>query len=283
MTAAETVEKITDLPALPQAGLKLLRLLENPSVDVDEVVKVVRTDAVLSAKLLRVCNSAAFGCRQTVSSVDQAVFAIGFAEVQRLVVALTFGGMMNQNLGRYEIDSEAFWLHSLLVGLGAEALAKSSNCLKSESSAAYTAGILHDIGKLVLNRALAPDSVATIHDLIDTHGYSRLDAERDVLGFEHAEAGACLLQKWGLPENLVHAVRHHHEPIFQPAPTLSVVAHMANCIAHQFGSGAGWGGCAIHMDEAAAASVGFGAEQHQMAMMAVLEQVDKAREFTVTT
>lgn len=281
MTAPELIQQLTDLPALPQAGLKLMRLLENPDCDTDEVVKVVRMDAVLSAKLLRACNSAIYGFRQTVTSIDQAVFSLGFAEVQRLAIALTFGGVMNQTLRGYEIDNEAYWLHSLLVGFGAEALAKAVPQFKSEASAAYTAGILHDIGKLVLNRVLARESIATIRDLIETHGYSRLDAERDVLGFEHAEVGACLLEKWGLPACLAEAVRHHHEPVFRPQPTLSVFIHMANCIAHQFGSAPGWGGCAIRVDEAAAASVGFGAEQHQLALMAVFEQIDKAREFTI--
>lgn len=281
MTAAEFVAQVNDLPALPQAGLKLMRLLEDPDVDVDAVVKVVRTDAPLSAKLLRVCNSAAYGARQAITSIDQAVFALGFSEVQRLAIALTFGGVLNRALHSYEIDSEAYWLHSLLVGFGAEALAKSVDRFKAESSAAYTAGLLHDIGKLVLNRALARDSIATIRDLIETHGYSRLDAERDVVGFEHAEAGACLIERWGLPECLVEAVRHHHDPVYHPQPTLSVFTHMANCIAHQFGSAPGWGGCAIRVDERAAASVGFGAEQHQLALMAVFEQIDKAREFTI--
>lgn len=281
-TAQEMIERVSDLPALPQAGIKLLHLLEDPDGNAEEVVKVVRTDAVLSGKLLRICNSPAFGFRQPVSSVGQAVMAIGFAEVQRLAIALTFGGVMHRPLAGYDIDAEAYWLHSLLVGLGAEALAEAVPRFRSEASAAYTAGLLHDIGKLVLNQTLAPEPVAAIRELIETEGRAALDAEREVLGVDHAEVGAGLLEKWKLPACLVEAVRWHHQPEFSPQPTLSVLVHMADCLAHQFGSSPGWGGGAIRMEEAAIASLGFDAAQHQLALMAVLEQIDKARQFTTT-
>lgn len=280
MTATEIVTRVNDLPSLPPAGAKLMHLLEDPHVDVEDIVKLVRTDSVLSAKLLRVCNSATYGFRREVTSVDQAVFALGFAEVQRLVIAITFGGLMNRSLENYEIDSEAYWLHSLLVALGTEALAANVPSFKAEASAAYTAGLLHDIGKLVLNRVLERDLVLQVRGLVENEGIARSDAERLVLGFDHADLGAELMRKWRLPDSLVHAVQHHHAPVHSPAPTLSILVHMANCIAHQFGSAPGWGGCAVRMDEAAAASVGFDAENHQLALMAVFEQIDKARELT---
>lgn len=281
MTPQEIIAQVTDLPPVPQAGLKLMRLLENPDGNADDVVKVVQTDAVLSAKLLRICNSASFGFRAPVESVQQAVFALGFAEIQRLAIALSFGSTMNRPLDGYAIEGEDYWLHSLLVALGAESLASSIPKFRGSSSAAYTAGLLHDIGKLVLNRALPPATMYAIRDLIETGGCSRVTAEAEVTGTDHAEVGATLLQQWKLPASLVEAVRHHHRPVCEPGPTLSVFVHMANCIAHQFGSAPGWGSCAMQADHAAMAAAGFDAESYQSAMMTVLDQIDKARQFTV--
>jgi putative nucleotidyltransferase with HDIG domain len=249
-----------------------MRLLESPDCDGRDVVKVIQTDAVLSAKLLRVCNTAARGYRQPVTTIEQAVISLGFAEVQLIAIALSFGATMSRPLTRYEIDGEAFWEHSLLVAQSSESLVAGAKVLGFDPSVAYTAGLLHDIGKLVLNAVLTPESLTAVRDLVEHQGLSRLEAERQMLGTDHADVGARLLEKWQLPAVLVETVEHHHAPICEPQPTLSVFVHLANGIAHQCGSAPGWAGYALHMDEKAAASVGFGAEQLQFAILVAKEQ-----------
>ena len=276
------IEQVTDLPALPQAGLKLMRLMEDPDGNAHDVVKVVETDPTLSAKLLRICNSAAFGVRQRVNSVEQAVFVRGFAEVQRLAVALSFGGVMSKPLDGYGIDGETFWMHSLRVALGAESLARSAAQFKNDCSAAYTAGLLHDIGKLVLSSALNKELSSAIHDMIDSDQCTRLQAEKCVLGVDHAEVGASLLEKWQLPACLVEAVRHHHRPVCKPEPMLSAFVHIANCMAHQPDAAPDAGGWASRADEDAVASVGIDAEGYERALLAVREQAEMACDFAAT-
>lgn len=275
------IEQVTDLPALPQAGLKLMRLMEDPDGNAHDVVKVVETDPTLSAKLLRICNSAAFGVRQRVNSVEQAVFVRGFAEVQRLAVALSFGRVMSKPLDGCG-HGETFWMHSLLVAFGAESLARSAAQFKNDSSAAYTAGLLHDIGKLVLDSALNDELRGAIHDMIESDGCSRVHAEKCVLGLDHADVGASLLEKWQLPACLVEAVRNHHRPVCKPEPMLSAFVHIANCMAHQSDAAPGGGGSTSEADEDAIASVGIDAEGCKRALLAVREQAETASDFAVT-
>lgn len=281
MTAKQMIEQVTDLPALPQAGLKLMRLMEDPDGNAHDVVKVVETDVALSAKLLRICNSAAFGVRQRVNSIEQAVFVRGFAEVQRLAVALSFGGFMSKPLGGYDIDGGDFWMHSLLVALKSESLAGSTAQFKNDSSAAYTAGLLHDIGKLLLSHALNQQLGDAIRERIVSQGFSQTEAEKDVLGMDHADVGASLLEKWQLPACLVEAVRHHHRPNSTPEPTLSVFVHIADCMAHQFQAAQSGTECAIRADEAATASIGMDTEAYANALAAVNVQAEVAREFNL--
>jgi len=120
--------------------------------------------------------------------------------------------------------------------------------LNAEAPVAFTAGLLHDIGKLVMGQILDADKQAAILGCIAQNGVPRVEAERLVLGTDHAEVGAWLLKNWNLPEDIVEAVANHHRPVLEPRPRLSVVAHLANCAAHLAGSAPGCEISTVHVD-----------------------------------
>lgn len=259
MKAEDLIAKAPKLPAPAPAVVKLLGLLGSPDTDNTAVARVLKQDIVLSAKVLALCNSAAYGLSSPVSSLDQALMYLGFAEIHRIVMAISFGGALSPSLTGYVIEVGALWRHSLLTALCTESVLRAAKALQVDVPVpvAYTAGLIHDIGKLVISHALDAEKQNAICTLLDQGNCSLIEAETQIIGSDHAEVGACLLRQWKLPEVLTEAVAHHHHPPTTPQPGLSAVIHAADVIAHQAGSAPGLGGFAVRPDEAALAALGF--------------------------
>ncbi len=279
MTAHELVAKVKNLPPVSYAALKLVNLLDQPSVSNDEVVHVLKCDNVLTAKLLRACNSPYFGLEEPVSSVDQAVFLLGHQQILHIVLTLAFGSAMVVPLPGYAVEANELWRHSLVTATAAETIAAEIPDLNLEPAIAFTVGLLHDIGKLVLGQALTPDFQADIRQRVEQGHNTRSEAEKTVLGTDHSEVGACLLQDWHLPEDIVEAVAHHHQPVLEPRPRLSVVTHLANGLAHLAGSAPGWDGYAIRMDEGVTTALNITGDKLETMVIAVRESFDRVDQF----
>ncbi|HEX4264121.1 MAG TPA: HDOD domain-containing protein [Verrucomicrobiae bacterium] len=248
MTAHELVSKIKNLPPISQAALQLVNLLDQPAVSNDDVVQVLKYDNVLTAKLLRACNSPYFGLEEPVLSVDQAVLIIGHEQILHVVLTLAFGGTLSVPLTGYAVEANELWRHSLTTATAAEYLVSNVVELNIDSHVAFTVGLLHDIGKLALNQVLTPQHQADIQAGIANKGLSRSEAEKEVLGTDHAEVGGALLQAWNLPDDIIEAVTNHHHPIMEPHPKLSAIAHAADYIAHHVSSAPGLDARTVHLD-----------------------------------
>ena len=232
MTANEVINHVAELPVISETARKLTMLLGKPNTHRDELVKTIRCDNVLTAKILRLCNSAEVGIKHPVTSLDQAIFLLGDAAIFRMVSTLSFGADLMRAMPGYAVEANGLWSHSLTVGLGSEYIGGSGVCGNFQPSLAFTAGLLHDLGKLMLNQLLTPKNRADIRSKITNGSLSRVEAERAVMGVDHAEIGACILEKWALPEILIEAVGHHHAPIVKPTAQLSAVIYLANHAAH---------------------------------------------------
>jgi putative nucleotidyltransferase with HDIG domain len=269
MKAETLIAQLADLPTPSPVVLKLMDLLNRPDVENAEVVRVVKSDGALCSKLLACCNSVTFGLSEPVGSMEQAVFYLGYQQIYRIILALSIGKSMCRALPAYLIDEFELWRHSLTTALAAEITMPEGCPLEIDPSIAYTAGLLHDIGKLVLNQFLTEESVTAIRALVESQNHSRLEAERAVLETDHAEVGACLLQDWRMPPTIVEAVANHHLPLVVPRPLLSAVVHVADCAAHQLSSSPGWNAYALRIEEKAAVSLGFGPEKMERILIAV--------------
>jgi putative nucleotidyltransferase with HDIG domain len=257
MTAAEIVAQAKDLPVVSETARKLVTQLNQPDLHRDELVETVRCDNVLTAKLLRVCNSANSGLSEPVLSVDQALFLLGDSMIFRIVCAIGFSGSLGIAAPGYETEANGLWSHSLNTGLGAEYLAEAESYGNFLPSTAFTAGLLHDIGKAVMSKVLTPKERAEIRARITQESLSRVGAEKAVLGADHCEIGACLLTRWSLPELIVEAVAHHHSPVLQPSIQLSALVYLANCAVHLCGAGPGWEDQALQAKNTAATMLGL--------------------------
>jgi putative nucleotidyltransferase with HDIG domain len=213
---------------VPNAALRLIGLLDKADTENDDIVQAIRIDNVLTAKLLRACNSPYFGFSEPISSVDQAVLVLGHQQILHIVLTLAFGSTMAVPLPCYAVESSALWQHSLTTAMAAEVVANSCAEVNVETSVAFTAGLLHDFGKLVMGQVIDLPMQLTIQSRMRESEISRDAAEREVLGTDHAEVGACLLKSWNLPQEVVEAVANHHRPTLEPRPLLSAIVHVAN-------------------------------------------------------
>ena len=278
-TAFELISQVKNLPPVSQAALRLVGLLDQPDVSNEDVVQVLKYDNVLTAKLLRACNSPYFGLEEPVRSVDQAVLILGHQQILHIVLTLAFGGAMMAPLPGYAVESNELWYHSLMTATAAETLADEFSEMTVEPSVAFTGGLLHDIGKLVMGQTLTVERQQSIRRLIANEQVSRVDAERQILGTDHAEVGAALLQSWRLPEDIVEAVAHHHAPILDPRPRISVVTHVGNCISHLVGSAPGWAGFAVNVDGLVAERLNLTADKIDRLVLKVRDSVDEVDQF----
>lgn len=214
------------------AALQLAQLLEDSANGFDEAADIIRSDSLLTAKLLRACNSSAFGFSERIASVEQALLLLGVNEVRRVVLSLSFGKAMTVHWPAAGSEPNALWEHALMTAAAAEMLVLRGLCGEVEPSAAFTAGLLHDIGKVVMTQVISPEEQRVIANHMTSEGLGSVEAEREVLGTDHAEVGACLLHIWRLPGGVIEAVGKHHDPVLKPQLQLSAVAHVANRIAH---------------------------------------------------
>jgi putative nucleotidyltransferase with HDIG domain len=279
MTPNEVIAKVKNLPAVSQAAIKLVVLLDQPALSNEDVVTVLKYDNVMTAKLLRACNSPYFGFDEKISSVEQAVLILGHRQILHMVLSLAFGGAMSTMLPGYAIQAKELWYHSLTTAVAAEQLVKSGLPLEAESPVAFTAGLLHDIGKLALNQMLDAGAQSAILELISQNHLPRYVAEKEVIGTDHCEIGASLMESWHLPGEIVEAVLNHHRPISEPEPKLSTITHVADCLAHLTGSTPGWDSYALIADTKTNEVLGITPEWLESLMISVHDSADKVEQF----
>jgi putative nucleotidyltransferase with HDIG domain len=232
MTAHQMLAKVRDLPPISSAALELVTLLDKPDVSNDDIIRALRQDGVLTVKLLRMCNSSAMALKEKVTSVDQAVLLVGYAQIFRMVMAIALRGPLSIPFPAPSPESATLWRHSLLAATSAELAVNHGLDIGVDSSTAFTVGLLHDIGKLITTQFLTEENSTAMRQLI-FEGMTPVAAEREIWGADHAEVGTGLMYLWRLPEVIVEAVALHHRPALTPRPRLSAVACLANHIAHR--------------------------------------------------
>jgi putative nucleotidyltransferase with HDIG domain len=230
------IDRVSTLPPAPVILPQLLQLLHRPDVDGDRVVDLIECDPALTAAVLRLCNSAFFASATAASDLLEAVVRLGFARVYELVVAIVGARSMRPAQKGYGIDEGELWKHSVATALAAKCMARDRG---ADESLAFTAAILHDIGKIVLTQALEQSYAKLVRE-IQISQSSLLESESTILGVQHAEIGGRLLARWNFPDSLVSAVWNHHTPAVAIGhEQLASFVYLGNMIAHFMGFGYG--------------------------------------------
>ena len=198
----KALREVKNLPTLPGIISKLSKMAEDPDTTTDQMGKVISKDHILAAKLLKLVNSAFYGFPQKISSLNSALILLGFNVVKSLIISSSIFELM-------ESQDMELWEHSLGCAVVCNVLAKRLEV--SDPEEVSTAGLIHDIGKVAIKMELKPEFEALglmIHD----KQISRLAAEKEMLGLDHAEVGGWLAKSWNLPPKLVEPIACHHDP-----------------------------------------------------------------------
>lgn len=224
------IQDIGGLVSLPEVVLKINEMVNSDEAGVAEIAQVISQDPAISTRILRVANSAMYGGARQVETIQSAVSLLGTKQIRDLVFSTTAAHMFD-GIPNDVISVEDFWHHSLYVGLLARELAMISRKVNPETM--FTAGLLHDVGHLVMFNQVPEEASAAILRTIQGEASVELfEAEREILGYDHAEVGANLAQEWHLPEVLVHCIAYHHELQAEPQFKEAVAhIHIANVIA----------------------------------------------------
>ncbi|RPJ80849.1 MAG: HDOD domain-containing protein [Deltaproteobacteria bacterium] len=275
----EILAKARQMPLLSSASTRLLALLGDENHELDDVTKIIKTDAALTARILEIVNSAAFGLRQSVSTVSAAVPYIGEKLIISLAMNQSAPQVFNRPLLGYESQRGELWAHGLRTAIAASALSKKSR-KEVHAGVAYTAGILHDIGKSVLSKFLTGCSPDMIKSIESGEIHDFLEAEEKKTGANHCEIGKELAKHWKLPMELLQAIAFHHKPseCDENCKHLVYVIHLADMIAMMGGTGTGTDNLAYKLDKKYTDYIDIDQQGIDDLLLTVLIEFEKTKE-----
>lgn len=229
MTPEILVQGVVSLVSLPEVCIRISEMVDDPKYSAAQIGKIISQDASLTARLLRIVNSAFYQFPSKVETVTRAIAIVGHRDLRDLVIAAMVSGVFDR-ISTDLIDIDHFWRHGLYTGILSRIIAKKCRVLHGERL--FIAGLLHDIGKLIMCYKLpkyAREAVALSLD----KGVPIFKAETEIFGFNHAEVGAQLMKSWGFPDSHQNTALFHHSPALSDAFQLeSSIVHLADRISH---------------------------------------------------
>ena len=253
---AAVVKSVQKLPTLPVSVTRLMKMSNDRNSGAEDFGRILKPDPALTANILKMANSAYFGCSRRVTSVSQAVAFLGVKKVVDTAVGAAFIKVIPALLPGYQVKATDFWRHCVAVAVLTERMSEALKLAMTDES--FTCGLLHDIGKLVTSTYLEEKKVE-LSDRIKGKRCTILQAEKEILGFDHTEIGVLVADSWKLPETICTAIRWHHNPSLAPEDDrlISEVTHIADCISHAFGYGADIGELERDIDPCAMPDTGI--------------------------
>jgi putative nucleotidyltransferase with HDIG domain len=228
----QVVSNIRNLPTPPIVFHQIQKVINDPKVSAGQIAKILQEDPAMSVKVLKLTNSAFYGLQREIESVKQAVVIVGLEAIKNLVLSASVLDMFKGK----DIDQEfqdKFWRHSLAVGFCARLLArmgKSRGML--DPDAAFSGGLLHDIGKVILCCFLPKEYARVKEERGSDRASDTYQIEERVLGYNHAQIGGILAEQWKLPKRLYEAVAYHHSPLSaEGGDVIAHVIHVSNFVA----------------------------------------------------
>ncbi|MBR9980751.1 MAG: HDOD domain-containing protein [Desulfatitalea sp.] len=228
----EILAAMTRLRPIPQVALKVLRMIDEEGYRIDQVAGEIRKDQVITARTLSLANSALYGKKRPIDSLDHALVYLGEEQLVKLVLLAAVESYFEQSGMGYSLCKGGLYHHALGCAHLAETLA--ANTGKAEPHKAYTAGLLHDIGKVVLDQYVAAAFPLFYRQAMENHA-NLLTVERQALGIDHTEVGHLLARQWSLPDYLAGTIKNHHYPdkesVHKP---LALIVYLADLLLSRF-------------------------------------------------
>ncbi|MBM4423036.1 MAG: HDOD domain-containing protein [Chloroflexi bacterium] len=227
------MKEVSRLRPLPAAATQAIQILGNPQVDIKHLGTVLSADQVIAAQILRHANSAYYGGITPCTTVAEGIVRIGTKQLKSVLYGVAAGGMLGNRLSGYQMKDGELYRHSLVVATAARRLGILVRYPDPEE--AFTAGLLHDIGKLLLDRHMQPRFQKMADEV--KQGKTIIQVEETHIGTDHATIGGLMAERWSLPRVLVDAIGFHHAPTLAAAPRLAAIVAFANIVVLQSGIG----------------------------------------------
>ncbi|MDE0888754.1 MAG: HDOD domain-containing protein [Phycisphaerales bacterium] len=233
--ALEAVRNIRHIATLPEVTVRIIELVEDPDSSARDLHSMISSDLALTARMLKVVNSAFYGLPRQIASINRAVSLLGLNAVKNIAVAASLAKLFRDGELGPHFDARDLWLHSCVTASTARIIAKSNR--KNAVDEAFLAGLVHDVGVLVElqhDRATFAEAVKR-----SAAGRDLRECERECLGNDHEGFGAALCEYWKFPSSLVWVAGHHHDPVSVPAANrdLPMIVHVADRIAAEVAGG----------------------------------------------
>ena len=251
----QVLERIKGFPSMPVFVSNIIALLNNPNANVSQIADTVKFDPGMTANILRLANSAEFGAHQRIHSLKEAIVRLGLKQLFQMVVAFGMADKLACPLTGFDLQPDELLSHSLWTALASEELCKKLNMAMPDML--FTAGILHDLGKLLIDDFVAARE-ADIRQIVQAQNLSFEEAESRVLGIHHAETGAEVLDRWHFPIPLVAVARWHHRPeAAGEFRSIASIVHIADALSYAEGIGSGVDGFSYKLSDSAIAHLGL--------------------------
>jgi putative nucleotidyltransferase with HDIG domain len=203
------LQSISELPPFPMVIQRALQLIDDPKSSAQDIVDVIQYDQSITVNVLKLCNSAYFGLRRNVNSLREALVMIGFNQLLEIIMSRESANLFRGSCKGYGLENGGLWQHSVACSLLTRIISKRLN--REVTPAYFTAALLHDVGKMILSK-FVKDYFEEIKKTVQEKQISFVDAEREILGMDHAELGGKITEQWEFPKAIVSAVRYHHTP-----------------------------------------------------------------------
>ncbi len=225
---AKILRGLVNLPPMPHIILRARNILADPNSSLKELAKVIETDQAMVAKVLTLANSAYYGVSGMVSSIQHASVMLGQKTLGQMITISASSALLNKKLQGYGITPDEMWRHSLACAFAAKRIAEMHRADMLED--AFTAGLLHDAGKIILDPYVVK-SQDKFAQLDYHHPMPLFEAEKVIIGFDHAEIMSRACRLWRFPEVQVTAIRNHHQPSCSEDHALACMIHLADVLA----------------------------------------------------
>lgn len=226
--AEKIVQATGDLPTMPHVANLVMEKLSDPNATAKDLHKIISQDQALAARVLKISNSPFYGCARTVTNLTDALVVMGFDSIRSLVVA----SAMQDFFKKFGLSEKLLWEHSIACGGIAKRVAKRVKYSKIEE--AFLGGLLHDIGKVVLNLKMPDQMLQIVQDVYNDSDATFLEIEERNFGFNHAQVGRLIARKWNFTDTIEEAIGFHHYPEkAKILPVLSYIISLSNSICHK--------------------------------------------------
>lgn len=265
----EILTRAGELPPFPAVIQRVMALMADPLVGADKILDVVKYDQAITARVIKMCNSTIIGGAMPVSTLRDALVRIGNKQLLQIIMSAGGTELLQRELQGYGLGSGDLWKHSMLCALLAESLCDVVKYPYPDK--AFTAGLLHDVGKLAMAEAVN-DEYETIRQASEAGKISFYEAENQVLGVSHAEIGGRLGEMWKFDVEMISAIRHHHAPAGAGGGSkLPFLVHLSDILCLTSGIGVGADGLQYKIDYDLCKSNGIGPREFELAMIRLME------------